>query len=239
MAPSGAGVDDGAADDGAGADDAGATSGTASSRRSTGATSVPNSSIAARCSRCGTPPNPSCTVNRRTPYNSWKVEILSMTSCGLPTTRPPPGVAWASNARRGSAKPTPRWWLFSRSPTAKCGYMRSRAPWLVRPTKPWVLMLIGIDAGSCPASCAAWRYRSTVRACEVTGPSRRASAMGRPRRPARTAEAGVPPTPTQTGRRSCSGRGATSAATSGARYRPLQVIGFRSRSATSSSSFSA
>jgi hypothetical protein len=35
--------------------------------------------------------------------------------------------------------------------------MTSLASWLVRPTYPWALMLIGSASGSCPARAADWR----------------------------------------------------------------------------------
>src|SRR5699024_1552016 len=41
------------------------------SRRTTGATSVPRRSMASRCSFCGTPPNPICSIARFSPYSSW------------------------------------------------------------------------------------------------------------------------------------------------------------------------
>ena len=50
-----------------------------------------------------------------------------------------------------------------------------------------------------------------------------ASVSGSPSVPARTTDCGVPPTATQTGSGSCSGRGHTPASSSGARWRPDHV----------------
>ena len=66
-----------------------------------------------------------------------------------------------------------------------------------------------------------------------------AIASGSPSVPARIADSGLPPTATQTGSGSCTGRGWTTTFSSGARCFPDQVTGPDARSASSSPSFSA
>ena len=65
-----------------------------------------------------------------------------------------------------------------------------------------------------------------------------AIAIGSPSVPARNADSGAPPTATQIGSGSCTGRGYTPRSSSGARNVPSQVIRSDSRSFISSRSFS-
>ena len=73
--------------------------------------------------------------------------------------------------------------------------------------KPCELMLIGSEPGSCPARRAASRWSSAKTANRSGRPPMIAIAIGSPSVPARTADSGAPPTATQTGRGSWSGRG--------------------------------
>ena len=65
-----------------------------------------------------------------------------------------------------------------------------------------------------------------------------ATISGRPSNPARAKDSGVPPTPTQIGSGSCTGRGKTRWRTRAGRCRPDQVTSVESRIRSSSSSFS-
>ena len=88
---------------------------------------------------------------------------------------------------------------------AKGGKASSAASWEVAPTNPCELTLM--RGAGCPASAAARRWSSASGAKRSGVPPMIASAIGRPRRPARATELGVPPTAIQTGSGSCSGRG--------------------------------
>ena len=71
--------------------------------------------------------------------------------------------------------------------------------------KPWELMLSG--GRSCPCSPRRARWISANGAKRAGSPPMIASAIGRPSTPARYADSGVPPTATQTGSGSWTGRG--------------------------------
>src|SRR5690242_10914016 len=68
--------------------------------RTAGATTVPSSSIAWSTRSCGIGPTVSCARKRSLPNSSCSSSILSMTSCGLPTSSDPRGERSASNCAR-------------------------------------------------------------------------------------------------------------------------------------------
>src|SRR5690606_19969456 len=72
----------------------------ASSRRTTGATSVPSSSIARMTFECGIGPTVSWIRNRLCRNSSYWKTIFSTISCGLPTKSAPRSVHSASNCAR-------------------------------------------------------------------------------------------------------------------------------------------
>ena len=91
----------------------------------------------------------------------------------------------------------------------------------VSATKPWELMPSGRRGRGRPRPRPR-RWSSANGANRAGSPPMIASAIGRPSAPARTADCGVPPTATQTGSGSCSGRGYTPRRRSAGASRPVQ-----------------
>ncbi len=169
-----------------------------------GATSVPKSSIERITSAWGRVPTLNWIRKRSWPkIECWK-RIFSATSAGEPTRFAPSIRRLASNAARligGQPRSRPIRSIIR----AKAGKAMSAASCEVGARKPWELMLSA--GGGAPTSAAASACISAKGLKRAGSPPMIASAIGRPRRPVRIADCGEPPTATQTGSGSCSGRG--------------------------------
>ena len=175
------------------------------SRRTTGATSVPNSSIERMTLSCGIEPTVNWIRNRSWSKISCWNRIFSLTSAGLPVKLAPCSPRDASYCSRvigGQPRSRPILSIM----TLTDGNDTSAASCESAAMKPCELMLSG-GIGSWPAAAAARRKSCANGAKRSGSPPMMASAIGRPRVPARTADSGVPPTAIQIGSGSCSGRG--------------------------------
>ena len=85
--------------------------------------------------------------------------------------------------------------------------MVSAAAWVLSATKPNTCSPTCSASGGCPACAPARRYRSTSGPNWRGSPPMIATISGSPSSPARAKDSGEPPTPTQIGSGSCSGRG--------------------------------
>jgi hypothetical protein len=196
---------------------------------------VPSNSIERSTLRCGSVPTLICMRNRWWPSTECWNTIFSATCSASPTTSAPRRDVSASKSSRvagGQPRSCPSFVITS----AYGGKNSSDARAEVSATKPCELTL---TTGVYPARRDACRYSSTSGANRSGAPPMIASAIGSPYAPARTADGGLPPTASHTGRRSWSGRGYTPRPSRDGRCSPAQVTCSSARSFSSSSSFSA
>ena len=198
--------------------------------------------------------------------SSWWARIFVATCSGVPTSRWPSGAQPASNwARLIGGQPRSRpmrfiiWEYGPKNSSAArlalsamymCELMPTAGPlWpavgcfgaVVGFGEPLLRGRVGIGVSRLlvPARSSASRYKSTSGAKRAGAPPMMAIISGKPSIPARATDAGVPPTAIHMGSGCCSGRGYMAASCRAARCRPDQLTLSESRSASSSSSFSA